>query len=487
MSVYVSNYKQDIFVSYAHVDNEPLPGAEKGWVTILINCLKILLGKKLGHPGVFSLWMDDKLLGNAALTSDTIRQLEDSAIIVVILSPAYLISDRCRSELSIFLATAGQHSERVFVVEHDVVEWPPELSDLLGYKFWVSDDTGRPHTLAMPKPNPDELEYYQRLDDLARQLAGKLKSLKEQAQTVSITTPALTSNSNMPETITIPATITTTSTPLTTIFLAKVTDDLEKYRTKVKWYLDEQGIQILPAKAYSFANIQQSLDQDLSDSQLFVQLLSENIGDGYSQFQYERARAANLPILQWREPTLELATIVEPAYRAFLEMSTVIATGLVEFQATILRQLKPKNNEKIIPEYFENDTLVFINAAPEDMALAHQIKDILESHGIGYSLPLDISTVTKPAEIRQHLEQNLLSCDAILVVYDNTSVVWVTEQLLYCRRMQRRRDYPLKAIAVYKTPSTDKLPLNMRLPNMQILECPFPHINTCLPRFLQSL
>jgi hypothetical protein len=131
--------------------------------------------------------------------------------------------------------------------------------------------------------------------------------------------------------------------------------------------------------------------------------------------------------------------------------------------------------------------LVFINAAPEDMTVAHQIKEFLDHHGFGYSLPLDIAVTTKAAEIRYHLEQNLLACDSVIVIYGNTSIIWVNEQLLYCRRLQSRRDQPLKVIAVYNTPSVGKPPLNIKLPNMQILDCPAPHVTTCLPRFLQCL
>lgn len=159
----------------------------------------------------------------------------------------------------------------------------------------------------------------------------------------------------------------------------------------------------------------------------------------------------------------------------------MIATGFNEFQTIILKHLKSEEEVK----FETDDNLVFINATQEDMALAHKIKDFLDAHGIGYSLPLDISVSTTPAEIRQNLEQNLLYCDAVIVVYDKTSIAWVNEQLLYCRRMQRRRDYPLKVIAVYNTPVINKPPLNIKLPNMQILDC--SSINTCLSCFLQSL
>jgi hypothetical protein len=131
---------------------------------------------------------------------------------------------------------------------------------------------------------------------------------------------------------------------------------------------------------------------------------------------------------------------------------------------------------------------VFINAALEDIKLANQIKDFLDEQGIGYSMPLEDLTGVKASEIRQYLEQNLLSCDAVLLLYDNTSVYWVNEQLLYCRRMQGRRDQPLKLIAVYDVPSSSKKPnLSVKLPNMQIFNCPSNDIETCVSQFLQSL
>ncbi|BAP55170.1 extracellular ligand-binding receptor [Thioploca ingrica] len=497
---YVPNCKHDIFVSYARVDDEPFAGADKGWVTTLITGLKILLGKKLGSPELFSLWMDHELRGNTPTTPHICKQLETSALFVLILSPAYEVSQWCQFELNTLLAIAGKDSGRIFVVEHDIVEErSPDLSDLLGYKFWVRNEFGQPRILAIPKPNPEEFEYYQKLDDLARQLVEKLKELKQEAQAKLATTPTLPSDyadliaATTTLTTRLPAdeadpTPTITSPPTTTVFLAKVSENLEKHRQEVKGYLEQQGVRILPTKEYAFATLQQSLDQDLKECQLFVQLLNDNSGGfiNYPLFQYQRAQAASLPILQWRDPRLNLTTVTDSVQRTLLEASTVMAVHLFEFQTYIIKYLTPAPVEIPKPTT-AGDILVFINAAPEDMTLAHRIKDILDAHGIGYSLPLEISTSTKAAEIRNYLEQNLLYCDSIIVLYDNTSAVWVNEQLLYCRRMQRLRDQPLKIIAVYSTPSPNKPPLNIKLPNMQILNCPATQVESCLPLFLQSL
>lgn len=186
MSTYVPNYKNDIFISYSHVDNEPFPGADKGWVTTFVNGLKTELGRQLGRSNAYSLWMDYELRGNQPVTADIDNQLNSCATLVLIFSRGYLASSWCLLELNTFLAQVGNGSGRIFMVEHDFVpfeERPPEFQDLLGYPFWMKNpDTGRIRTLAIPKPNPDrEPEYYQTLNELARDLTTTLNKLKNEA------------------------------------------------------------------------------------------------------------------------------------------------------------------------------------------------------------------------------------------------------------------------------------------------------------------
>jgi len=237
MSTYISNCQHDIFVSYAHVDNQPFAGANKGWVTTLIKDLKNFLGKKLGRSDAYSLWLDNELRGNTAATPDALKQLENAATLILILSPGYLASNWCHLELNTFLAKVGKDSGRVFVVEHDLVEERHiELSDLRGYPFWVRDDAGKSRILAVPKPKPEtEPEYYQVLDNLACELTDKLKALKKEMPAQA----PLTEISSI-----------TTTTPKATIFLAEVTDDLFLEREEVKRYLESQDVQVLPKKLY---------------------------------------------------------------------------------------------------------------------------------------------------------------------------------------------------------------------------------------------
>lgn len=104
---YVPDCKHDIFVSYAHVDDLPFPGTEKGWVTTVVESLQILLAQKLGRRDAFDLWMDHQLSRHVQLTPEILHHLEQTATLLVILSPGYLASEWCLREKDTFLSKLG--------------------------------------------------------------------------------------------------------------------------------------------------------------------------------------------------------------------------------------------------------------------------------------------------------------------------------------------------------------------------------------------
>jgi hypothetical protein len=176
----------------------------------------------------------------------------------------------------------------------------------------------------------------------------------------------------------------------------------------------------------------------------------------------------------------------------------VVAIGIEEFKQYIIQQLEAIEAKRLEEEKRQQeaslkrtmrtasltgDTLVFINTGAEDLSLAREIGEMLKEEGFGFSLPL-LENIS-PTEKRQDLEENLVDCDAVIVLYASTSVVWVREQLRYCRRMQGRRDRPLKIIAVFSQAAPNKPPLGMNLPNMQVLE--FSTLRDSIPVLLQAL
>jgi MinD-like ATPase involved in chromosome partitioning or flagellar assembly len=156
-----------------------------------------------------------------------------------------------------------------------------------------------------------------------------------------------------------------------------------------------------------------------------------------------------------------------------------------EILSKFIQQFSPKNS-KTTRNNDRSDLLVFINAASEDRALAYQIQEILKAQGIGSNLPLEISDRTSVTDIQKDLEQNLQLCDAVIVLYDKSPIVWVNAQVLYCWRMQGVRDQPFKVFALCDKPSPEKQPFSMSLSNLHILKFP-TQIETCLSEFIRIL
>jgi hypothetical protein len=183
---YTSDWQNDVFVSYAQVDDQPLSGAHDGWVGSLVDALKVLLGQCLGRTDALAVWRDVQLPGHAPLTPEILARVRSSATLLIVLSEGYLASEWCGREYREFLALAGGDTRRLFVVERTPIERhrrPHELGDLLGYPFWVRDRRdGRARTLGVPIPTPAEPEYYHRLGRLALELASELQRLKAMTQ-----------------------------------------------------------------------------------------------------------------------------------------------------------------------------------------------------------------------------------------------------------------------------------------------------------------
>jgi hypothetical protein len=460
---FIENYKHDLFVSFAHVDNEPLPGVEQGWVSNLVRCLKTKLGQKLGRSDAFNLWMDYRLAGNMDLTSQILQALENTAIILIVLSPGYIASEWCSRERETFMRLVKKRvsgGSRIFVVERDKVEEsqkPEEIRDLLGYRFWVIDQEGAPpRILGEPKPDPSDPRYYDRFTDLCVDIADELYRLKELEKGDSS------------------AVVFPKGNYAATVFLAEVTDDLEDERDEVRRYLIEKNVRVLPENLYSRnpGQFRASVEKDLKDCSVYVQLLSKVRGKvalpeekSFSEIQFECARDKGKRILQWRGRDVAVEMISNEGYRNLVTGKYVMAVSLEEFKSAVVRCAleKPKASPAD-----RQGTFVFVDRDTTDASIADTVCEYLDRCGAEYVLPLDQG---KPSEIRQDLEENLLDCDSVIVVYGLITVAWVREQLRQCRKILAKRTRPIKAFAVFEGPPETKIPLGLKLANMQIINC----------------
>jgi len=480
--MYVPNYKYDVFVSYAHVDDTPFPGASEGWVTTFVRLLKKRLGEKIGRDDAYSLWMDHELGSGQFISEQLIDNLRDAATLVVVLSPGYVASSWCQRERDAFLSLIRDRTQRpVFIAERERVDdcdCPDELTDRKIFHFWVQEREGKAPRVLGSRPGHSDDEYYNQIDDLCQDIVIELKRLRSVGE--SVTKP--------PFATAIPTPAPNLTRPHT-VFLAQVTDDLDLQRNSIKRYLDQAGVRVLPDIGYSQEPkaFRAYAERDLAESDLFVQLLSGTAGkkpidlpQGYPTFQMELALVAGKPILQWRSQTLDITTIEDEEHRALLEGMPVRAEGLEDFKSEVIRRLT-EPPQLILPK---KNIFVFVDMESADRPFAEQICEILDRYGAEFVLPVQNEN---PAGDRHDLEQNLTDCDALIVIYGMTTNTWVRGQLREAHKALARRQEPLRALAVFEGPPEQKAPLDMKIQNMKVLDYRKGISESEVRRFLDSL
>ena len=184
---FVSGYQHDVFISYAHIDDEPsIPGDNATrWVSTLYQILQTRLDQKLGRKGAVKVWMDrGGLKGNQPVTPDIRAAIASTATLVIIFSRGYLESSWCLEERELFIQAVGgaeAAASRIFLVHLEEIpraEWPQAFAEDIGYPFYQKDPVeGMMTRLADPKPKVEEQAYWIVLNKLRTEMAHKLKQL----------------------------------------------------------------------------------------------------------------------------------------------------------------------------------------------------------------------------------------------------------------------------------------------------------------------
>ena len=95
---------------------------------------------------------------------------------------------------------------------------------------------------------------------------------------------------------------------------------------------------------------------------------------------------------------------------------------------------------------------------------------MLDEVGVAYSLPLPVEPGVTPKHIRDDLENNLMTCDAVMMIFPHGPFVQLREHLMLCQRIKAKRDTPIKIIGVFIEPDRDPRTLNIKLRELKIFE-----------------
>jgi hypothetical protein len=467
----------DIFVSYAHADDDIPAGARNGWVTTLVEELNKVLRRKLGGSGA-RIWMDHQLAANANVLNTLLATLRSSRTLLLVMSPGYHQSEWCQRELGNFLSqsAAEQYKDNVFVIDLEPVPreaWHSALQALTAMRFWEMGFTDQaPRTLGFPVPKLDEDNpYWRNVNELAHRIAEYLKQS-------SARTPASRD----------------------AILLAETTEDLLDHRDAVAVFLRQQGFEVLPSADYprdSRAAFVSAVQRDLARSVAFAQLLGPYEGrkppDDPTTFvvlqaaevlRLQQQRA--VPLLQWRAPEVEPERIANPAYQELVRSHTVQTGGLEQFKQEMLRAFQrqsPPAPEQPSPALHAGamdqasgaprdltDLCIYVNADPVDSDIASQVSESLTGMGITAFISPEPEPGQLPEHIRSAQQALLEECHGVVLVYGQTPATWVQAQFAFTRRVVASR---LRGVwgALLDVAPQSRPPAPLRSPNLRLLEC----------------
>jgi hypothetical protein len=447
---YVTGYKHDVFISYAHLDNKPYLESEPGWVSQLVKLLHTRLAQELGTDDI-DIWMDYRLQGKDAVTPAITEALAGSALLLFVVSNGYLNSPWCGQELASFLKTSvGDRSTgsypRLFMVQRtktDRFGLPEALQDLIGYRFW-KEETGKPPvTLGYPNLRADEDRYWELLNRLGVEIGAALKCLKGIEKEKPEGGPA--------------------------VLLAEVTEDLEPQRQDVERFLRQAGVRVLPRSYYprdTPGKFQDAIDRDLLETKLFVQLLSgipgrrpPELPQGFPGLQYQRAQVAGKEILQWRPASVKLDDC-EEEYRKLLSARTVIVENIQSFKERAQkRAFAPPPSPAAAAKAAEGPPgrgkRIFVNTESGDREIAQQIADCITRKGF-------LNTLSRETSIRKDLEKRLRECDGAIIVFASSTARWVERQLSYIAKILLDVDPPPPVIEIARITKEGQPPDDIR-------------------------
>ena len=459
------SYEIDVFVSYAHIDDQSLVEGERGWISTFHRAFEIRLAQLLGkQPKIFR---DPKLQGNDVFAQTLTGSLPKSALLVSILSPRYVRSEWCNRELSEFLkaseASGGVQVAdkiRVFKVVKTPIpieEHPGPLRDVLGYEFFtIEPDTGRARELSPQDPPESQRQYWARLDDLAQDVGQMLRTLESQngADPAAAAEPPAAHGA--------------------VVYLAETTFDLKEQRESVRRELQAHGHEVLPDRPLPLVadELSRVVREQLARADLSIHLLGGTYGivpeggtESIVAHQHDLAAWAGeergLRRLLWLAPGLETRDERQRAWLARLKtdpglqaQADLVETSLEDFKTLVQGRLEPPEetpgpDAATAPESAPGGEVprVYLICDQMDLEDVLPVEDALFEAGFEVMVPVFEG---EEAQVRKDHEENLILCDAVLLFWGAGNELWLRRKL---REIQKSpgfgRKRPFAAKGVY--------------------------------------
>ena len=419
----------DLFVSYAHVDNQD------GWVETFVAKLEGALAIRNGGVGL-NVYRDKKKIKANSVLNDMLDAARQSHMFLVVGSRAYVSSERFTlRELAAFHG-AAQDESRICVIEtlplREGEAWPEPIANHTPQAFFICDeidDTASRLTFELHGSR-----YQREIDRLADVIISKLGQMSA-ASAPSASHPPVADSASQRCSQFGP------DFECKRVLIAQPTDALEDEVADLRSYLAKFGIETLPRTPYPQGGIEfkAAFYLDLDRADLVVNLLDRRTGrcppdlaEGYTMFQLNAARKHGVEIMQWRDPRIDPAEIADDEFREVLNGPEVIACGFNEFRETV-RKAAIKPVAKNRPT---NGVTVYVHASPRDRDVARRVSESCGRYKLYCDLPEFDQRIIKPEEVKELIVEN----NAVLLLSCNADTSWVRREAKTVFKYAERQD-----------------------------------------------
>jgi hypothetical protein len=475
------NFEQNLFISYAHIDDQPLTPGEKGWITRFHASLKAILSMRMGREA--KIWRDEKLQGNDVFSREIVAQFKKSAAFVSVLTSRYLNSEWCTREAHEFCQSAQQTGglvvgtkSRVFKVIKTPVDaqesLPAPMKDILGYEFF-SVKEGVPLEFDPAYGQEYAQLYNQNIAKLAWEVAQLLKTLESEGSASDCNGKNANSEPQAP------------SKPA--VYLAECSYDRKQARGFIEGELRRLGYPVLPDKPLPADEVEyiSAVESLLARCALSVHLVGDSYGavpDGptgksvsihQNELAVARCRSGCLKRLIWLPQGTRSKQAHQQAFIKALHQDAkaqfgadLIAGDIEELRAAIhatlskIEQLEPKQPEcdatEAQTDAGESTKLIYFICDEKDRKASVPVRKLCKQLGFEVVLP---AFEGDASQVRKTNQQNLASCDAVFLFYGAGDEAWkrtIDNELKKMAGYRSGKPLPAKYIYLAEPSTSDK-------------------------------
>jgi TIR domain len=505
---YLRDFEEDVFISYAHFDDDQYGDEPRGWVAQLHEdldkCVPVHLGAKA------SLWRDCQIRDYEDFERKILRRLPKTATFLFINSPSFFNREWCTRELEAFYEHAqknlGLHVDedkvRIFKIEKNRVDrekLPATLKINGSYRFYAPDPSNstREHPLR-PKMGPEYFRsYYMKVDDLAKDLADVLQAMANRSQV------------DIPQ------------SPATTVYLAETTADLSEEALEIRRDLKCRGFSVLPSSELS--NQAQELKEQVSGYLKRSVLSIHMVGNDYGpipegeivkskqwiqhDLAMEREKSGAFTRLIWLPRNVDPKDPRQKVWVDYLHNDKDVQNSKLELLTNRLEELKGLLIDRLAGMKSASGDPLAVRTSPPDLSPSRVGRDPYRvyvmcdstDHGsptlhdlrrqlmaAGCEPLLAMEDQDEKLALQEHLDYMTL-CDAVLIYYGAGSQRWFHTKLMDLRKYLGKREQPLRAKAIYIAPPATPLKDDFDTLEALVLRGSDPARSIPLDPFLRSL